>query len=108
MIAYNIYSKYMYRLRTSFDCRQVPVNCGMDNTLLLLMLTACFCGSIKNKINLPDEFEERLAKAVEPKRQYPKTFPYDIGKYRNIVSNKNNDVKGNNIARDISSLPERF
>ena len=69
----------------------------MDNKLLFLMLTACFCGSIKNSINLPDEFQGRLAKAVEHKRQYPKALPYHMERYREIRNSENDDFKGNDM-----------
>ena len=68
---------------------------SMDYNLLLLMLAACFCGSIKNSLNLPDEFEGRLAKPVEQNRQYPKYLPHWMEKYQMIDGSGNKDVKGN-------------
>ena len=69
----------------------------MDNKLLFLMLVPCFGGSIKNNINLPDEFEGRMAKPVEHKRQYPKRLPFPMERYREIASNEINDNKGNDM-----------
>ena len=61
------------------------------------MLAACFCGSIKNSINLPDEFEGRMARVVEHKRQYPKILPFYMKEYREIPNQGNSDVKCNNM-----------
>ena len=69
----------------------------MDNKLLFLMLVACFGGSIKNNINLPDAFEGRMAKPVEYKRQYPKTLPLTMEKYQEIASSEFNHIKGNDM-----------
>ena len=69
----------------------------MDYNLLFLMLAACFCGSIKNSLNLPDEFEGRLAKPVTHNRQYPKYLPHWMKKYQIIDGSGTNDIKGNNM-----------
>ena len=69
----------------------------MDNKLLFLMLAACFCSSIKNSINLPDEFEGRMAKTVEHNHQYPKALPIYMQKYREIPTSQHNDAKGNDM-----------
>ena len=55
----------------------------MDNYLLVLMPTACFCGSIKNSRNLPPPFEGRHAKAIgDNGQQY--NVPYNAFYYPSI------------------------
>ena len=75
---------------------------------MFLMLAACFCGSIKNSINLPDEFEGRMARVVDNKRQYPKTLPFYMKEYREIPNHGNNDVKGNNMYYINITLQQKF
>ena len=59
----------------------------MDKKLLVLILTAFLCGSIKNSLNQPDVFEGRLAKETDNRRHIfniPK--PHYLKKYKNIGS----------------------
>ena len=88
---------YIYNLTLFLIVEQERVNWSMDYNLLFLMLAACFCGSIKNSLNLPDEFEGRLAKPVTHNRQYPKYLPHWMKKYQIIDGSGTNDIKGNNM-----------
>ena len=80
----------------------------MDYNLLFLMLAACFCGSIKNSLNLPDEFAGRMAKPVEPNRQYPKYLPHWMEKYEMIDDGRKNDIEGNTMDSMIISYQTDF
>ena len=59
----------------------------MDKKLLVLILTAFLCGSIKNSLNQPDVFEGRLAKETDNRRHvFNIPQPHYLKKYKNIVS----------------------
>ena len=59
----------------------------MDKRLLVLILTAFLCGSIKNSINQPGVFEGTLAKGTDNHRHVFKSQkPHDLQKYKNMVS----------------------
>ena len=59
----------------------------MDRTLLVLVLTAFLCGSIKNSLNQPDVFEGRRAKETDNQRHvFNRGEPHYIKNYKNFVS----------------------
>ena len=59
----------------------------MDKNLLVLILTAFLCGSIKNSLNQPDVFEGRRAKETDNQRHvFKRGEPDYIKNYKNLVS----------------------
>ena len=74
----------------------------MDKKLLMLMLTAFCCGSIKNSINQPEEYQENLAKEVGNGRPATKHTPYDMTTYQQIgVDHKSSGDDDNGKKLDI-------
>ena len=65
----------------------------MDKQLFVLMLIACFCGSIRNAWNQPAPFEGRLAKATDgsgPRFSIPHYVHYYPTFGVDVDSNANN------------------
>ena len=57
----------------------------MDTTFLLLMITACMCGSYKNNMNLPPPFKGNLAHVADGYEHLTnKELPYYTKSYGQI------------------------
>ena len=73
----------------------------MDKKILVLILTAFLCGSIRNNTNTHEEFQGRLAKEINNQRRTFNSKPHYLKNYDHIGHNldggTDNNLKGKTI-----------